>query len=780
MTAILSRLSPASVQLALPVLLFLGKATLLLFLALIASAALRRASAGARHMVWVGALAAVVLLPALSRWMPWQVVVLPSSLGALAGTPEQWTAQRPITLDASREPGVPAEPSATRHDQAAPPGSQRIDVGSAARSSNATATATTARLRSETAHARPEPAESQVSTTSRAVPGGVSDTELWLLLSAMWAAGTLALLARLLVGMAGVRRIVRRARPLDATEWMVPLWEVSDRLDLARAPRILCSDRVSMPFACGLIHPTVVLPVEASEWSDDRRRAVLFHELAHVRRRDLFGHTLGRIACAIYWFHPLVWAAARRLRSESERACDDLVLTSGTRASDYAHHLLEIVTGVRNPSAPATALAMARRTEFEGRMLAILDPEQRRTAPGRLQAAALVIGLGALTVSVSAMAPAAKQHSANAGDAMKSAHDTVMVRDTLDSPSTVAAETTAAPDARRLAASVPDTGEKPHSRTIQKIVSSAVDANAGRIAEETAEEIAEATRGELLRDGRYRFPRIDSRSLDEMRREVRTSVREGIEESGRIGTASAPDDSGTTDLLVKLLRSDSDSKVRRTAAWALAQRDERDSKTVTTALATALTEDKSADVREMAAWGLGQAEGDAAAEALRDAVQHDADEGVKTTAAWALGTIGDARATDALDAALADPSAKVRGRAAWALGQIEPEKAPHGLVTALGDSSDRVRLAAAWALGQIGDSGTLSALSQALSTEKDHDIREAELRALIMLGEASDATLQKLLESPDPDVRLKVTRAIVGFRGVRPWPWPMPMPRPMP
>jgi HEAT repeat protein len=182
----------------------------------------------------------------------------------------------------------------------------------------------------------------------------------------------------------------------------------------------------------------------------------------------------------------------------------------------------------------------------------------------------------------------------------------------------------------------------------------------------------------------------------------------------------------------------------------------------------------------MAAWGLGRSEDDTAVQALRNAVQHDADERVKTTAAWALGTIGDGAATPALDAAMTDQSAKVRSRAAWALGQIEPDQAPRGLVKALSDSSDKVRLAAAWALGQIEDPGTLSALSQALSTEKDHDIREAELRALIMLGEASDATLQKLLQSPDPDVRLKVTRAIVGFRGVRPWPWPMPMPRPMP
>ena len=101
---------------------------------------------------------------------------------------------------------------------------------------------------------------------------------------------------------------------------------------------------------------------------------MLLHELAHVRRRDLVGHTLGRLACAVYWFHPLVWTAAKRLRSESERACDDLALTCGARASDYAEHLLDIVTGVRHHATPAVALAMARRKEFEGRMLAILDP----------------------------------------------------------------------------------------------------------------------------------------------------------------------------------------------------------------------------------------------------------------------------------------------------------------------------------------------------------------------------------------------------------------------
>ena len=152
--------------------------------------------------------------------------------------------------------------------------------------------------------------------------------------------------------------------------------------------------------------PTIVLPSAAESWPDDRRRAVLFHELAHIKRHDLVGHTLGRLACALYWFHPLVWTAAKNLRAESERACDDLVLSCGARPSEYAQHLLEMVTSVRNYGAPIMALPMARRKEFEGRMLAILDPAIRRASPGRLQSAAVVTMVGLLSLTVAAVAPA--------------------------------------------------------------------------------------------------------------------------------------------------------------------------------------------------------------------------------------------------------------------------------------------------------------------------------------------------------------------------------------
>ena len=106
-----------------------------------------------------------------------------------------------------------------------------------------------------------------------------------------WIAVAMMILLSLAWSALVVRRIVRQARPLTDESWAGPLYEIADRLGLDDAPRLLRSEEAKMPFACGVLRATIVLPAESDGWTLDRRRAVLLHELAHVRRRDLLGHT---------------------------------------------------------------------------------------------------------------------------------------------------------------------------------------------------------------------------------------------------------------------------------------------------------------------------------------------------------------------------------------------------------------------------------------------------------------------------------------------------------
>ena len=345
-----SLLASGGQSLNVPLVLLLIKATTILLAALGITLAMQRASAGARHLVWLVTLGALLLIPALTAWGPLRLEILPAS-------------------ESASVPAVPAIPAV--------PATPRAVITNGSTS----LTATGAPLAASEATAVPSAASSP--SADAGLVASIRDASLWVVALTLWATVALAIVASLTWSALVVRRLVRRSESLDDPSWLTPLYEVSDRLGLDEPPRLLMSRDAKMPFACGLATPTIVLPAECENWSHERRLAVLLHELAHVRRRDLLGHTLGRLVCAVYWFHPLAWTAARQLRAESERACDDLALSCGTRATDYAEHLLDIVTSVRRESTPMVALAMARRKEFEGRMLAILDPELRHSTPSR-------------------------------------------------------------------------------------------------------------------------------------------------------------------------------------------------------------------------------------------------------------------------------------------------------------------------------------------------------------------------------------------------------------
>ena len=222
---------------------------------------------------------------------------------------------------------------------------------------------------------------------------------------ALWLAGVLAILARYLWSRVSLERLARRS---TLAERSVMDAQVVREMRIVRPVCVRLSGDVDLPMTWGIIHPQVVLPADAIEWTAACRRHVLQHELAHIRRLDAATQLVAQAASALFWFNPLVWFAVGQMRRERERACDDCVLAGGAVASDYASDLLALVTSHGYPDRHTVALAFARRSQFEGRLVALLDPTiDRRVLSSR--GVALTVG-----VSLALVAPLAAMQNAAA------------------------------------------------------------------------------------------------------------------------------------------------------------------------------------------------------------------------------------------------------------------------------------------------------------------------------------------------------------------------------
>ena len=291
----------------------------------------RRGSAAARHLVWSIAVAGMFVLPIASYALPpWQVrIPVGRTADASAGAAG---AAVPATFI------PPADASRTVAAVAAPP-------------------------RVAAADAPP-------------VAGLIAVVGLY----ALYAGGVLILLVRFVQGPFVLRRLTHASREVRDPAWLSLFEDAARQSEIGRPVRLLQSDGELMPMTYGTRRPTVVLPASADGWADDRRRAVLLHELAHVARRDCFVQRLTSLACALYWPHPGIWWAARRLRTERELACDDRVLAAGAGPREYAGHLLDLARSLGAVPAPANALGMARARQLEHRLLAVLDAARNRAA----------------------------------------------------------------------------------------------------------------------------------------------------------------------------------------------------------------------------------------------------------------------------------------------------------------------------------------------------------------------------------------------------------------
>ncbi len=601
------------------------RATALLVIATVLAALAGRRSAALRHFVWALALAGVLVLPLAGAALP----------GVPVPIPTPWTHGRQPAAALDNGPSTPP-----------PAGAVRARAGDGAGEAP-----------------RPDPA---------AAPAAAWST-LWL---AIWGGGAAAFAAWSLAGIWNIRRLVAQATPVTAREWLDPLHDARARLEIRRPVRLLQSDRVAMPMTWGWRRPVVLLPAAASGWQSTRRTVVLRHELAHVKRADVATQSLAQWACAVYWFNPLVWLAAFRLRVEREQACDDAVLGQGTRASDYANHLLDIARECQAPGlAASAAVAIARPSQLERRMRAILDPTVRR-AVERSTAVLAAVFLTGTVLAVSAVTPTVE---------------------TLPGPAIDPPGSTSRTAAPPQAAPQRDEWFERWHRVAEEVFASLV------------QHVSEARR---------QLGGATAATTQGVEHNVPAPTTAGFE-AAPLGAV----ESRLASTFIDALR-DPDANVRARAARALGQHRAQAAATV---LRTALG-DEDAVVRRQAAWALGRIRDDAAVDGLLNLLRDPVQE-VREGAAWALGTLQDPAAVNGLVAALEDADAAVQERIAWALGRIRDPRATRGLITALTLIAGDALLDVIDALARTGGEPAMEALIGLMDAD-DPEVRRAVIDAL--------------------------------------------------
>ena len=338
------------------------RAIVVLSLAWIVVALLRRQSASLRALIWAVAFGGLLALPGFARVTPaWHVGIWPAPGRVEMAAAEPESASLITTDDASA-----ASPDVTAS-------------GDLSRSP-----------------AWPRP------TGLPASPARPIDWTRAAL--AVWALIAGVLLARIVASHARISHVLAEASPA-AHVWTALVDARRTDRGIRRTVRVRVSDAVNIPAIAGVIRPTLLLPSDSEEWDAEMRDSVVLHELAHVARWDGLAQLAGQMGCAIYWFIPLAWHGARRAAALRERASDDEVLRAGVPASTYAQRLLDLVRGPGGPDLAPATIAMARPSRMRERVVAILDPVARREGVTmRTAVTALILSTGTIA-AIAAAAP---------------------------------------------------------------------------------------------------------------------------------------------------------------------------------------------------------------------------------------------------------------------------------------------------------------------------------------------------------------------------------------
>jgi len=217
----------------------------------------------------------------------------------------------------------------------------------------------------------PAPSE-PVASDSASPRGGGFRWHLWV--AALWLAGVAVMLARSALSVRGAAKLRRQARPLRDPGFRSLVDELAAAMRVAGPVRIGVCRVLRSPAVVGAVWPTILVPpAMLAGMSADQLRAVLAHELAHVRRYDYLAGLVQMLIEAAGFFNPAVWWISRQVRIEREACCDAAAVAAGGGPAPIAQAIAAWAE-----QAPAPALgASGRPGSLPDRLRRIIHPDRR-------------------------------------------------------------------------------------------------------------------------------------------------------------------------------------------------------------------------------------------------------------------------------------------------------------------------------------------------------------------------------------------------------------------
>lgn len=178
-----------------------------------------------------------------------------------------------------------------------------------------------------------------------------------------------------------------------------PLFEtvvsVGRSLKIRRSPWVYVSSESESPCAGGVFQKFVLLPGWVNLLTQEERRVLVAHELAHLKRWDTFCNWFQILSQVWLWWNPAVWWLNSRIRAERELCCDDLVLSLGFAAGgDYSRLLVDVASRQQNPELAFEAMGMADSfRRLKERIDRAMDSSLRRRTRLSLVSAAVLVAI---------------------------------------------------------------------------------------------------------------------------------------------------------------------------------------------------------------------------------------------------------------------------------------------------------------------------------------------------------------------------------------------------